>query len=274
MGLLSGGVGVGSGIYLPTIVDQLDPDVAAFKAVLDSAAESYLPAEITLLDTLVKALKSAAVWSKIRMLWMPVGASLAPAARAIKHPSGTGYKMTATGFAASDWDRRIGLDGRAATNTKFVGTNVRVNSLPSSLSTHLMVASETAGVVGDYRDIGQVDANRFQLIIGFREQGYYGSFSLTNVRNVAVPSTKGIFIGTRLNMASSYWRNGAKLYGRNDDNEPSESGADSEIVIFRAFNFYANKILSAASVGVGLTDAEAIALSNAVQAARDARAAL
>jgi hypothetical protein len=275
MTILTGGA-IGGVNLRGAIAQALEPETVTYFAAMDAASESYWPSEKALIDNFIKALKNTTplpLWDRPRLLWMPVGASLSGAMRALKHPLGVGTVMTNNGFTADRWDRRAGLDGRGVSH--YIGTGTTEFNYTPSNDTHLAVSVESE-ITGAYRDMGNGGSDSFQLIVSFGGDSYYRAFDpVTGIEAMqgVLSTDRGVVMGVRSGTVSSLFKGSQKLGSqtRNADSTPPKAG---EIRIFSTFDNSSNKILSMASAGKSFLDNEAIQYSSIIQAARTARAAL
>lgn len=260
-------------LIYPVRGELVDPDVLAFKAVLDANSESYWDSEITMLDNFVKACKAGSgLWDEIITLWVPIGSWGDNVFRALKHPSGTGTLMTNNLFVSGDWTRTSGLDGTAG--GRSIDTLTSESDYTPSDDTHMMVVSETSGVTGSHRDLGVLPSDRFQLIISFSNGAFYRSFtSGSAIENQSNTTTDGVFIATRKSGTATYWRDTTVIQSVAATNSPDTAGAGN-IHIYRANLQNSNKVLGAASVGEGITSGQQAAYETALQALRTERSNL
>jgi hypothetical protein len=259
------------------IAPTLDPETVTYFAAMDAANEPYWPSEKLLIDGLIKSLKIAALWNKIILLWMPVGALLSGAMRAIKHPLGVGTALTNTGFSEGDWGRTVGLDGRFSS---FARLDTRITEFDLiSNNTHVMLISEAFNSAGSgsNRDIGVKDKNRTLYCINLNTNtGLHVSFSSQGSEYSGSPGSPiGVYIADRSNSKTRIIKNGQSLINTAQVGSviAPESG---NIMLFGVYSGSqsAHKIFSGMSMGLSMTDTEAQAYNTILQAVRTARAAL
>ncbi len=247
----------------------LDPAVQAFQAAVNSAGESVSAAEYNRLNDLVVSLKANGVWDRILTLWAPVGATLSEARRAIKHPSGSGTKMPAPNFVAADWNRTIGLDGRGM-NNRSLDTGVPENSIPGTDS-HLAVVVEPPVVSGPHRDIGVITNNSMMMMVAYNGQSFYRSYNFnTGLENIVMSGNTGVIVGTRSGSNASLWRDGVSQGSTAAASATGVASANT-INVYRARLDQSNKIMSGASVGLGMTATQVQNFSVAMLAFRNSR---
>lgn len=247
----------------------LDPAVQAFQTAVNSAGESVSAAEYTRLNNLVVSLKANGVWDRILTLWAPVGATLSEARRAIKHPLGSGTQMPAPNFVAADWNRTIGLDGRGM-NNRSLDTGVAENTIPG-IDSHIAVVVEPPVVSGPHRDIGVITNNSMMLMVDNNGGSYYRSYNFnTGLENIVMSGNTGMILGTRSGNSASLWRDGI-LQGSTAAAGATGSPSSNKINVYRARLDQANKIMSGASVGLGMTATQVQNFSAAMTAFRNSR---
>jgi hypothetical protein len=113
---------------------SFDPDAAAYIALVEAADGQWLEAATKIaINTLVVALKSAAVWTITSQLLLPCGArTLAGALIPLKGKAptnGNGSESGATVFTSSNYNRKTGL--KETNNTgRYLNSNILSSSLP------------------------------------------------------------------------------------------------------------------------------------------------
>lgn len=264
MGILTGGP-MSPGGLLTVAGVAIDPDVATFFAAMDTASEPYWQSEKIMLNNLVTALKTDGVWGLFTLLWFPVGESLTGAMRALKHPSGVGFKMQNNGFVAGKWSRLTGLD--SLDRAGYIDTLSQVQDYSPITNFHAAIWAEEGG--GGY-DIA--NDNSFTPSFIFSSAIYRpGNYTY----NFPVENTVGWIAGSTKNSQVKLWKN-AVLKGTLSVN-PSEATVQSAATyrIFRGRDTQTSeRKLSMASIGRGFTDAQHATVYNAFSAARTARGQL
>jgi hypothetical protein len=279
MALAITGVGGNSGIVQRVGAGvALDSDVATFFAAMNAANEPYWPSEVAMVNALVTSLKSANLWDKFTLLWLPVGQNLSGVMRALKHPQGVGTAMTNVGFTQERWNRLVGLDSRETNHS--INTMTTEGNYSPNTDTHMMVSvAEGAALSGPNRDMGS-SGDRFQLIINFNNTGaYYRSYLSGSAADVVPPALlgnaqQGVWIGSKSSTHGSVSKDGQLL--AHVIRPPTLQASDTTlpISIFRAHTRVANKCFDAASIGKSFTPAEHEAVNTIFQTARSARALL
>ncbi len=246
-----------------------DADVASFRSLVTAAGEDVSASEYSRLNTLATTLKAQGVWGRIFMLWVPVGGSLAVARRCLKSPLGTGYRMGSAVFLESEWNRSVGLDGRLMNGrqlvTGLIGNDIVFND--SHMSIHIEPPANDAL---NRRDMGVFSSNSTQINV-FDSEGIYRSANTTiGLENIPLsPNTLGLMVGTRQSSDARFYQNGNL---RSQVTTAATNVASTQqIRIFRARTDQSGKVMSAASIGLGLTNQQVLDYSTAMAAFRAAR---
>ena len=237
-----------------------DADAAAFF----TAANITDTTQKSAVNTLVLSLKSANIWTKMKALYPVVGGVASSHAVNLKQP-GTSNLIFATGWTHSS-------TGMTPTNT-YADTNRVANSYLTNNNVHLSFYSRTqnnsiSGVnMGAYD--GTNDLNLFQYyasvaVKGCSIYGYPNSAATFNNSN-----TRGFQIGSRTSTTSlKLYFNGTFLINQTNSNTLVTPPRN---IFIGASNFnltasqYTPHECAFASIGDGLTDAEATNFYNAVQ---------
>jgi len=278
MALAITGVGGNSGIVqrVGGAIDS-EPEADTFFAAMDAASEPYWQSEVGMVNTLVSSLKTANLWDKFTLLWLPVGETLAGSMRALKHPNGAGTVMTNVGFTAANWNRLAGLDGRGVTHR--IDTLTTEGNYAPSTNTHIMViVEEPPPSPGPFREVGRLTGNGFELIISFGGFSYYRSFSGQSgaeISAIAAPTDiRGVWVGSRLEGVARLYHNGGQRGAVAANFAAQAPVTTTNIGLFATGTSVSSKLLSAASIGRGFTPAEHEAVNTIFQTARSARALL
>jgi hypothetical protein len=279
MPILTGGA-IGGINLRGAIAQSLEPETVTYFAAMDAAGEAYWPSEKALIDNFIKALKNTTplpLWDRPRLLWMPVGASLSGAMRALKHPLGVGTVMVNNGFVASKWNRLIGLD--SLNGVGFIGTRTSEFDYTPNNNTHMALDVVAHNLSGDsaFRDMGVRDADRFQINVALiNSSAYYRSFLAQQGDQFGSDGSNAVgqFVSSRTA--------GDSLFVKNSTIQASSILASNQtpvagdITIFQTQSAYqkSHKVLAFASIGKGFTQSEALQYSAIIQTARADRAAL
>ena len=269
--------------FLPLRFGIFDRDAATFFAAIENDGHTLWDAEKTMINNVIRSLKSSGLWNLMTLLWIPVGPNLDSALRAIKHPNGIGTKMINVDnqFIETDWDRRSGLTSRNNLNACRIETLTTPVAYAPGDDTHMCLVSEDAGAapagerdMGDFNNVGA-----FEFILLFRTVGFLGAFYRPNGvssgfedANTSAPAL-GIWIGTRTGPQAAIYRDNI-IIGSTTGLAPAGAPSTGSVTIFAASNGYANKRFSAASIGKGLSAANANGYHSILSTLRSERAAL
>ncbi len=219
----------------------------------------------TAINTLVNDLKTANIWTKMKAIYPFVGGTAAQHRFNLKDPRAVDAAYYLTFYGGGTHSSTGYLpNGNSYANTKL---------MPSVLSTnsqHLSYYSRTQ-IISNQIEIGanNLANNNFLGIYYSPTSGLRTSLASGTRTNIAIPSTntQGFFMSNR--PSSTYiniWKNNSKL---TTDNITS-TGNDNAVMYIGAVNGttiqYSTKESAFASIGDGLTDAEATAFYTAVQA--------
>jgi len=254
-----------------------DPDALAFftaASITDTTQKSAV-------NTLVLSLKSANIWTKMKALYPVVGGSASSHAVNLKQP-GTFTLSFATGWTHSS----TGMTPNGAT---YANTNLVPSTAPLTLNnTHLSIYSRTSSNLG-VTDIGQYWVNggtqAYLLILAAGRSTDNNSVSYlysSDANRIIVSQTNasGFFAATRTSTSSFKLFQNNLLKGSNSTvNSGIYQGLGQNSILIGALNYfdnsavpqnqiiqYSQKQYAFASIGDGLSDAEAISFYNAVQA--------
>ena len=223
----------------------------------------------TATNKLVIDLKAANIWIKMKCIYPFVGNTASSQKYNLKNPvdSNAAYRLVFSGggtFSANGYQPG-GVNGYANTNL-----NSRVDL--TNTNNHIAYYSRTA-TVGSVCEMGTYDGatNSFFQV---RAAGNYISGNVSNpISYTTTGSALGFWLGTkRSNTDREVYRNGVS----EATNTTSDSLALPNILIYlgarNSVNYippgaqlFSSKECAFASIGDGLTDAEALALYNAVQ---------
>jgi len=242
----------------------------------DADAQAFITAsgisgtEATAINTLVVTLKSINIWTKIKAAYPCVGSSATSMKWNLKDARDldSAYRLTFVGGATF-----------SANGIQFNGTNSYANTflIPSTSlslnSAHLSFYSRTNNV-GTYADMGgngtgSTNDSYFQILSKWSDNSLYAMVNDTDFTTNVVTNSLGLMLGSRtaLNVSKSY-RNGVVITSKT---AASISRPSKNVFIGARNNAadgilnYSNRQCAFASIGDGLTDAEALALYNAVQ---------
>jgi len=223
-------------------------------------------------NTLVLSLKSANIWAKMKALYPVIGGSSSSHAVNLKQP-GTFNLSFATGWTHSS----TGMTPNGAT---YANSFFNPFSQSFSLTSQsLTIYNRTACVNGTTRfymgSSDGADIVNNMTALAFANGGTLEIGTLAGKRtgtDYAPPSSNNSFAGLKIvttngTRTATYYKNGIKnintvLQTGSNPNYTYYLGAFNEANIAK---FYLNVELSFASIGDGLSDAEALSFYNAVQ---------
>ena len=242
-----------------------DADAVAFF----TAANITDTTQKSAVNTLVLSLKSANIWSKMKALYPVVGGVASSHAVNLKSP-GT-YNLT---FATGWTHATTGMTPNGATyaDTFFNPSGIlTLNSTHNSYYSRTNVA-EAGFDMGAVQNVGGANVNIYNILIS-RNTGNSAFFGI-NVNEANIPSasisnsdSRGLFVANRTasNVLNGF-RNSTKIF----NSSIVSSAIPNKILYLGAVNAngaqnYSNKQCAFASIGDGLTDAEASSFYTAVQ---------
>ena len=244
-----------------------------YQVVSDADAQAFVAAagltssvQANAVNTLVASLKSAGIWTKMKAIYPFVGGSAASHKWNLKDPRDldAAYRLTfgGTGWVHSSTGAKPGGVSDFA-NTFFVpNSNLQLNS--GHLSTYLRNHTTKVSV-----DIGsQAAGNSFCTIVTAWSDGKtYYSFNSVD-EGIAYTTTNKFHIVSRTaSNAIKLYRNNAITVGTTVTNIKNVQNIYiGALNNSGGSNYYSNRETAFASIGDGLTDAEASSLYDAVQA--------
>jgi hypothetical protein len=228
-----------------------DPDALAFFARVTAAGGSLTNTEKAAVTTLVTTMKANSIWTPMLAIYPMVGASAAACAQNLKSSSFTGTFSSGWTFAST------GVTGNGT--SAFFDTTLNPNGFTSF---HQSYYSRTTNTTG--RDMG---IEGFDIIISLGGT-FYGRFGTSNVITANADS-KGFYINTESSTLShKAFKNGTQLgttqtFGGAYPNFKNYIGA---ISVANVATYFTVRQCAFASMGNGLTDAQASNFYTAVQA--------
>ena len=251
---------------------------------LDTDAQSFISAasitndtQVTAIDTLVTALKTAGIWTKMKAIYPFVGGTAESHKFNLKDPRDVdaafrlvfagGWTHSSTGALPN------GTTGYA--ETKFSEYNNITNG-DSQLSnySHLSLYSRTnASSIDTYGGIGIYDyqdyGTSFVLTLKRADGLSYAYSKNVNTAPVSMPDSRGFFILNRQSSSLLKYNRNDVLIAQNTTTTGA-GGTRNGVTLGSVYDwgrrYYDNKEHSFVSIGFSLTDAESTALYNAVQA--------
>lgn len=248
---------------------------------LDSDAQAFITnanitdaTQQTAINTLVLALKTANIWTKMKAIYPIVGGTASTHRFNLKSPGTTsadfyldffgGWTHSATGALPNNVN--------AYADTKLV---IR-NSIPSANFNHMSYYSRTAAGDDDEYAMGVYDNPRFAGMIVARNSGQQGYFSdvagasYYGAVNSSAGTGAGFCIGTQQGTAVKFFRNGVLQVSNTSATQGYDTPTTRSVYIGTYNNGgapasgYTNKQCAFASIGDGLSDAEVASFNTAV----------
>jgi hypothetical protein len=237
----------------------------------DADAQAFITAsgisgtEATAINTLVGALKSANIWTKIKAAYPMVGGTATSCKWNLKNPvdSNAAYRLVFSGggtFSSNGYQ----LNGTNAYANTFLtpSTNLTLSNFHLSFYSRTL----TVGVVIEIGGNGNLASyTHLRVAANFVS----GSGAATSLAFTTTTDARGFWLGTkRAANDRAVFRNNLK---QNSSATSDSNTLDTLPIFLGAWNnygtpaFYSNKQCAFASIGDGLTDAEALAFYNAVQ---------
>ena len=239
---------------------SIDPDAQAFFNRVTAAGGTLSVTEQNAVNTLTSSLKSAGIWTLMKAVYPMVGASAAACSQNLVSSSFTGTFSSGWTFTSLG----VTPNGTSA----YMDTALTPSITLSLNSTHLSFYSRTDTASSSIADIGSFGNSNYTLIELFGNNFYNLINQSGTASNNPMTTSLGHFIGSRTTstLLKSY-RNGTSF-----GTHTTTSGALSNAIItLAAFNnagslqFYSNRQYSFASIGDGLSDAQAFDFYAAVQ---------
>ena len=262
------GVGVGVRIGGRTAVGGgFDADAQAFFDRVTAAGGTLSTTEKNATNQLVLDMKSAGIWTSMRAVYPMVGASAAACAQNLKSSSFTGTFSSGWTFASTG----VTPNGTSAfMNTSFIPST---NGLTYD-NNHLSFYSRTSAQSGaiQFYEMGSGNATGTDNLSLFVRRstdlaGYDSGDFTTNRASFTNTNGQGFYCGTAPNTTSKYFKNGVSQVSKSLSVK-SISGVNVYIGAFNENNvttYYSQKECAFASLGLGLTDTQALNFYTAVQ---------
>jgi hypothetical protein len=240
-----------------------DADAQAFV----TAADIQDQVEANAINNLVIGMKADGLWTKMKAVYPFVGGTATSMKWNLKDPRDLDAAFRLLFIGGGSWDNNgytpNGSNGYA--DTKLIPNNTITNS-----SGHLSVYSRTnlSGGV----DMGSVSTTggtiEDSLYSRWTDNKFYANYGTQSYPNVNNTDSRGLFITNRNSATNTTgFKNGSKVI----DTAQTSSGVSLNIMPIGAYNnngtfqYYSNRQYAFASIGNGLTDAEAANFYTRVQ---------
>lgn len=253
-----------------------DTDAQAFftaAGISDSTQKSAV-------NTLVVALKGYSIWTKMLALYPFVGGTATTHKYNLKDPQDldASYRITWNGSFTHNANGITGDGSTGWGNTHFNGSALSLQN-----SSHLSVYSRTNSAAGDMNEIAAYNGNLDAWRLMVRDDGNIIHACMYAVQNafgavdiqVANSNSQGHYIATaRSSTDAAVFKNGSSV-GTSSSSNASHSIPTSPVALCALLGSgggtsgpgsFSNRNLAFASIGSGLTDAEAANFYTAVQA--------
>jgi len=241
----------------------VDPAAAAFIA----AAGLANVAQQVAVNDLVRALKVATIWPRLRALYPMVGGTAQAHALNLLDPrdADDAFRLT---FYHNPYHSALGVAWDGA--TQYADTHFAAPLLPLN-SCHLgYYATTTTPDNPSHVEIGVIEAGRsLSLVCHFDGGVFQAEFPSGHVRS-SHGTALGFSLGNQLDgHAISSYRDGQRVAA--GPVAPNASYPDAPILLaHRQDGFYSDRTCGLASIGAGLTPAEAVTYAAAVRAFQQA----
>jgi len=254
MGGLSGLSGLKG---LSGLRSNLDPDAQKFFTDADITDAT----ERTAVNNLAVGLKANGTWSKYHAIYPFVGGTASRHSYNLKNTAQ--YQITWSGTTTHDANGTTGNGSTGYGNTGYIESVAGTQN-----DTHLSIYSRTNNF-GERTDIGSRSASESFITLRWSDGNLYTLLSATAALARANSTSQGYFLTTRLNSTTlSLYRNGSLL-----QSSTLATTARTTIAHFISVlndngtpTYYSNRNYAFATIGLGLTAAEAAADYTTIQA--------
>ena len=244
------------------IYSSVDADAQAFFNRVTTAGGALSVTEQIAVNTLVRSLKSAGIWTAMKAIYPMVGASAAACAQNLKSSSYTGNFSGTWTFAST------GVLGNGTNTYMNTGVIPSIDLLQNDV--HLSVYSRTNQTGGSTVDIGCFQSVRFYIILNYTNTTYLSVNTTSDNAVTTITDTRGFFEVSRTSSTLT------KMYKNNAIHATTteiSSGINTTYPVYLgAYNnantpsFYSTKEFSFSSIGNGLNDTQSANFYTAVQA--------
>jgi hypothetical protein len=238
----------------------------------DADAQAFITASgisgtnATATNQLVIDLKAANIWTKMKAAYPMVGGTSTSCKWNLKNPvdSNAAFRLVFSGGFTFSSNGAL-PNGTNAYASTFL---IPATSLSAS-SSHVSIYNRTAGsgTINDWGTSG--GALAFALAASLSSSAYLDCYNSSTNRIVTTnASALGFYIGSRNSSTSlKLFKNAAQLGTTNVNASVGVVGLVSDVKLFsnNPVQNFSNRQCAFASIGDGLTDAEALAFYNAVQ---------
>jgi len=236
-------------------ISGLDSDASAFI----TAAGLTDPTQKSAINTLVKDMKAAGLWTKMKAVYPMVGGTATSMKFNLKDPRDldAAFRLTWSG----GWTYSATGATPNGTNA-FADTKLVPSTSLSTSSSHLSFYSRTNTTSGSGYELART---HYALITQFSGNTFYANLETVGSYAASYTSTNGLgyFIASRINNTTTQgFKNGLKVINASQ----SSSLATSSLIISNNGGAnYSNKQTAFVSIGDGFTDAEAALFYQLIQ---------
>ena len=251
---------------------------AAVPAGPDADAQAFITAanitnttQQSAIDTLVKSLKSANIWTKMKALYPFVGGTAAQHRFNLKDPRAVDAAFYLTFYGGGTHSS----NGYQPNGNSYADTKLIPSSTLNANFTHLSYYSRTSSVGNSQRDIAAFQNGiNPNICIGTNTGVFISDSTNYNVNRLSanITDSLGLFIGARTaNNVHKLYKNGSQIGTTDTVVELNRLLPNIPLFIAAAnvspfgITSYSTKEFAIASIGDGLTDAESAAFYTAVQ---------
>lgn len=253
-------------ISMMTKASAYDPDAQLFFNAQTTAGVTLTTTEKNAVNTLVLDLKAASIWTKMKAIYPIVGGTATAHKFNLKNPLDTNaaFRLVFSG----GWTHSANGALPNGTNA-YADTFLTPSTALTLNSTHISYYSRT-NINTDIYTIGSYDnTNSLSMYANYLGNNYSDQYNGVNGRLIAaVARGDGLFIGNRTSSSvHNSWRNTTKL-GTSTVSTALGSLSTFKVLLAAIQPTFINgaKQCAFASIGDGLTDANALAFYNAVNA--------
>lgn len=249
-----------------TVTASGDADVVAYFSRVTTAGGTLSATEQSAINTLVTDLKGYGIWNKMKAIYPMVGASAAACAQNLKSSSFTGtftsgWTFASTGATPNGTSAYMNTGLNASTQLTVSSNNITIYSRTNNSKNSYEYSAYASTTSGVYASIRWNDGNLYA--VSAKESAPNGIIIINS------NSTGFHQVNRQSNTSFKVFRNSATLATNTNSNTGTMPNLNIYLATFNfngSFGNYSNRELAFASIGDGLTDAEAANFYTAVQA--------
>ena len=250
-----------------TVGGAFDADAQAFFNRVTTAGGTLTTTEQNAVNTLVLALKANGIWTKMNAIYPMVGGAGAnPAAACAQNLRSASF----TGTFSSGWtfaNTGVTPNGTSA----FMNSGLNTSSNLPSTNNHISFYSRTSSIIAATVEMGVFSNLPTNIFLHLRAAINYVSGGITAIPNFTTTTTAlGFWLGSKLSNTSRKTYYNGSLQGTNTTLDSNALPNLNVFISARNDNgvagVFSDKQCAFATIGDGLTDAEAANFYTAVQA--------